>query len=388
MVQFIPPPDYRRLLPPFLACLPAAFASPRPPPALLPLLSPILRQRVQLLSATASSPEESWLRLLSWKSEEADKVARVVESDIFELHPVSGEVDFGDIEPIKYRRLDEETLQAILRISVLSLAVQYLWCQGDEDGGGDGWRVSDLASFEEHKDIEKDTWFPTIEAAEEEEAEDVKALASTDHGEIPAGSTLLATQSAMDINQNSADADDAKYWSQYDDILERSPRPVYSRAESRNLDNSLRGIASESEYFARYGQVQPEMDNDDPLEDHSAMGEFTLNGDMMTASRQQATCGHTYASQAERKLENSQGRDGSAISHPRTSSPSAAPVAVSRLEESAAAQSVYEVIIRQHVSTTIKSLFRLTRGAGLDREEFNELVRTELDTLGMMSDDS
>ena len=51
------------------------------------------------------------------------------------------------------------------------------------------------------------------------------------------------------------------------------------------------------------------------------------------------------------------------------------------------AQSASEVAIRQHVSTSIKSLFRLTRGAGLDREEFNDIVRRELDTLSLIAED-
>ena len=113
MVQYIPTPDYRSLLPPLLACLPTAFVSPRPPPALLPLLSPISRQRVQHLAAIATSSADSWLPLLCWESEPAQRLVDLVsESNAFELHPASGEIDFGDVEKILYRQLDEETLQA------------------------------------------------------------------------------------------------------------------------------------------------------------------------------------------------------------------------------------------------------------------------------------
>ncbi|KAL9032118.1 MAG: hypothetical protein Q9180_006688, partial [Flavoplaca navasiana] len=75
----IPPPAAETLLPPLLACLPTAFASTRPPPALLPLLSPILRQRVQLLSGSTSSPSDSWLTKLTWDPTKAEGLAPVVE---------------------------------------------------------------------------------------------------------------------------------------------------------------------------------------------------------------------------------------------------------------------------------------------------------------------
>src|ERR1700722_5722616 len=103
MVMYIPPPAPRDLLPPLLACLPTAFASSRPPPALLPLLSPILRQRVQLLSC------ESWLPLLCWDAHAASKLPGIIENIQLEPPPVSGEVELRDVETIQYRRLDPET---------------------------------------------------------------------------------------------------------------------------------------------------------------------------------------------------------------------------------------------------------------------------------------
>ena len=42
--------------------------------------------------------------------------------------------------------------------------------------------------------------------------------------------------------------------------------------------------------------------------------------------------------------------------------------------------------IKQHISTDIKSLFRLAKSAGMDRGEFERIVRTELEVLGLMEE--
>ena len=43
-----------------------------------------------------------------------------------------------------------------------------------------------------------------------------------------------------------------------------------------------------------------------------------------------------------------------------------------------------EMGIKQHIATDIKSLFRLARSVGMDRREFERIVRTELDLLALM----
>lgn len=388
MVLFIPPLDYRNLLPPLLACLPTAFASPQAPPTILPLLSPILRQRVQLLGSTESSPGDSWLSLLCWKNDEADKLIELVKSDAFELHPVSGEIDYGDIEAIKYMRLDEETLQANLRIPDLNLVVQYLWCQEGQDGGGDGWQVLDLAPLVCHGKAETSRWFTTISEAVESAGEKSTIKDQQKSGLGPSRiSTVPETQSK---NQSVTGADDDdRYWSRYGSTPGGSPeltRPPAAQANSAATGPKKSG--SESEYFARYGGVQPEMDSDDPSQDRNALGMSTLAGNVMMASMRQDLAANVSARHSDTRQSTSGIKEeNSDINHPIASSPSTGSITVPRLEESAATQSVYEVVIRQHVSTSIKSLFRLTRGAGMERDEFDELVRTELDTLGMMTED-
>lgn len=385
MVQFIPPPDSRRLLPPLLACLPTAFVSPRPPPALLPLLSPILRQRVQLLAATAS-PSESWLPLLCWDAAQAEKLASTVEGEAFDQHPVSGEIEFEDVTDIKYRRLDGETLHARLVVPGLDLVVMYLWCQGDQEGAGDGWRVSEVAPVDNQSDGASGNWYPSIPEAEQQSYEsNVANVLGEGSNRKPSVQDLLG----LSGNEQDLGDDDDDYWAQYDDALARSLKPEQSVTANGILNPSEHEQTSDAEYFARYRNVQPEMDNDDPSEDPKAVGESSLNGNvLMDSLNQVSTNGDPNALHIQkifRSLEG--GNDESEINQPAASSPSAASFTISRLEGSAATQSHYEVAIRQHISTSIKSLFRLTRNAGIDRVEFEELVRTELATLSLMEED-
>ena len=385
MVGYIPPPDYRSLLPPLLACLPTAFVSPRAPPALLPLLSPILRQRVQLLAATSSSASDSWLPLLCWESEPAKRLVDIVsESDAFELHPVSGEIDFGDVESISYMRLDEETLQAKVTVTDLGLIIIHLWCEGDQEGGGNGWRVSEIRPLEGDMETAASKWCPTIADADEKARENMMKEAlrqGEDH------SAMYGTNddhnAVKEEQEEEDDDDDDDYWAQYD----RTPATQETPAPPSNPSKHIR-TTSDAEYFDRYAQVQPEMDNDDISEDRGAIGESTLNGNIMTSSMSMATEADNAPSQGTYAGQNSSraGIADEGISHP-AASPPAGLGAVSRLEESAESQSIAEVAVKQHVSTSIKSLYRLCRSSGMERSDFKRMVRTELETLSMMEED-
>jgi hypothetical protein len=54
---------------------------------------------------------------------------------------------------------------------------------------------------------------------------------------------------------------------------------------------------------------------------------------------------------------------------------------VAKLEQEAESQSTYEVGVKQHIGTSIKSLFRLAKATGMSRVEFQAMVRTELELL-------
>lgn len=385
MATLVPPPDVRLLLPPLLACLPTAFASSQPPPALLPLLSPILQQRVRLLSATAATPTDSWLPLLCWEPGAAEKLPSVVQSEAFESHPVSGEIEFGEAGPIDYRRLDEETLQAKVDIKDIGLLIVYTWCQGNEEENRNSWRVAEVSPLDTRSEHATLDWCPSISIAETK-AKEVKAIVQEVQGTGgPRGMVRQASdREEAEINRDHGaeeeanDEDEDDYWAQYDKTPGRtpathSPMPdLASRTENRGRS------ASEAACFEQYSQVQPEMDNDDPSEYRTATGKSSLNGNVMADAMKPHLGDHSNGTVRE-----------STDSHGQSHKPASfIPLElVSRPENSATAPSASETAIKQHVSTSIKSLFRLCRNAGIERTDFDELVHTELETLSMMAED-
>lgn len=384
MVQAILKPDPRELLPPLLACLPTAFASPRPPPALLPLLTPILRQRVHLLS-TGSSSSDSWLPLLCWDRQAASKLPIVVERIQIEPHPVSGEVELQDVERVQYRRLDSETLHCRFHVEEFDLLPIYLWCMGDGQGGGSGWRLAELKIMDDRDDGSE--WYGSMQEANENVGR-TRQLP-------PNGENRPIQETKTEPDED----DDSAYWAAYDRTpgrtpQKRSPAPVHRPNSSVQMPTS-----SELEYFARYmAEVQPAMDPHDPAEQGIAPGESTLNGNTFTAGSKEVQhepaettnlgpSGHDPSLQPHQaELTNGSklptDRDDE-IYHPRPSSSSSSR-SVDRLEQQAVSHSQAEVGIKQHISTDIKSLYRLAKSAGIDRFEFERIVKIELDMLAMM----
>ncbi|KAK8162852.1 hypothetical protein BKA80DRAFT_273824 [Phyllosticta citrichinensis] len=442
MVQFIPPPDPHALLPPLLACLPLAFASPRPPPALLPLLSPILRQRVQLLSG--SSQDESWLPLLCWDREKAGNLTSIIANIELEPHPASGEIELGHVNQIRYRRRDEETLEARIELPDLQLLPVFLWCMADATGGGPGWRLTELRTTQDHDD-KPEEWFPSMDEAREasKAAYIADALRSAD---VPAAPSSNINHHAQATAQNEDDDDD-DYWNMYDRTPNRTPnrtpakessapqaqRPTHLQQQQQQQQTSHSNLApstEELEYFARYAaEVQPALDAHDPEEEAPADHGFesTLHGDTFSASSgagvqfepaaanigprgydpsslphtNGAAEAATHGSQPQGPLSQTSPFETlthSELNHPQpisstspgggsgspASAASSSSSSVARIEAAAAGQAAAEVAIKQHISTDLKSLYRLARGAGIARDEFERIVRTELEVLGMM----
>ncbi|MCJ1286452.1 hypothetical protein MMC26_005797 [Xylographa opegraphella] len=383
MVQAIATPDPESLIPPLLACLSIAFASRSPPSSLMPLLSPILQQRVQLLSVTTSQ-SESWLPLLCWDSAQASRLAEVVESNSFEPHPVSGEVEVGEVAQVQYRRVDEETFHSRIRLVDLGLVVMYLWCGGDPEGGGTGWRISEiqpLSSLTSAVDTSR-LWWNTISEADEKPDNKVsKRLLEPETATGP-----LSWSSSSVQNGGEKDNDDDDYWAQYDTTPARTPAMKSSPALDKNCDRTQHNAlaTSDAEYYAQYGQVQPAMENHDPSEGIDDNGQSTLNGntilDAMTISRGQGSQWTTHEMANGAHVTDQ-------IVHTRPSSSASSISAVARLENSAATQSHGEIAVQQHISTSMKSLFRLACGIGMEREEFDRIVTNELRTLSMVMDD-
>jgi hypothetical protein len=406
MQQSISPPEARTLFPPLLACLPTAFMSPRPPPALLPLLSPILRQRVNLLSGNTSSGQGGWLNLLSWSSSRSSKLGSKVENLQLEAHPVSGELELEEIEKIGYRRVDEETLQSCLQVEEFGLLAVYIWCENDVEGGQQaggmtGWRLAELRALE---DLKEDAAQWTCSIAEANDA-----FESQSHPNAPAAEHDQHQPFVADEQQDEQDDDD--YWASYDrtpgnrtpartPVTRASPAPT----TNNNSNNNALATKEEIEYFARYAsEVQPALDDHDPDEEDAEMTskDSTLRGGELSTSKPTPAATTTTTSTstivgepntnpappmfaASPYTTTTKNNNNQVVTAPRATSPASS---VDKLERGAEDMSRAEVGVKQFISTEMKSMFRLARSVGMGRGEFERIVQTELDVLGMLEVD-
>ncbi|KAF2674591.1 hypothetical protein BT63DRAFT_419881 [Microthyrium microscopicum] len=356
-------PQPRELIPPLLACLPTAAFSPKAPPALLDLLTPILRQRLNVFASSPNS--DSWLKLLNWDRDQAAKLPPLVEQLNFEPHPVSGELEIEDIEKIEFRRLDQETIHARLEVAEYDLLPTYLWVVADKNNGGTGWRLSELRVLED-KDDSAD-WFDSIAEAETRYKE-------------KNGSKL-----GNGLPQNGTEEeDDSAYWAAYDMTPGRTPakRSPAPGAHANGFPVQAPS-KTEMEYFERYlSEVQPATDPYDPEEDNEVTKESTLNHHRSEFAEPETS--------APNGTSTNNGTDPvelviSVPDSPHHPQPMASsPRSVEALDAVATDQSQAEIGIKQHISTDIKSLFRLARSAGISREEFERVVKTELEVLPLM----
>ncbi|KAL8304184.1 hypothetical protein RB597_004543 [Gaeumannomyces tritici] len=409
----ISPPDVRGIVGPLLPSLPGAAVATEPAAAILPLLSPILRQRVQLLSAASTEP---WIRLLSYDTAKAARLAEVARGDSFEPHPVSGEVEVDwdtDVET-RYRRLDHETLQALVVLDAFGLFFRLVYCTGDPQGDGDGWRVGEVSVADQPSPFASFGGKPSITDAESEYKEalqarlaPVAAKSATKHDVASSGAGTSGG-----YGQQPEEDDDDDYWARYDATPARSPTvkrsPAPGAARQAPGASTSHMAAAEEAYFAQYDSVQPAMDNHDPDEEANlaeagvvvpplglarpaeveepqpgeTQGVWTLAGGPETTAS--SLVSHKSIDDDEKeRLER--------LLHPRPSSSVAGSSStgssmVAKLEESAERREQSEFGIKQHVSRSIKSLFLLSRAAGIDRDEFERMVKTELDVLGLIED--
>ncbi|KAG5988614.1 hypothetical protein E4U52_006395 [Claviceps spartinae] len=392
MAPVISPPSPARLLAPILPALPAAAASPQPAPQVLPLLSPILRQRVQLLSGPGSSSgPEPWLRLLCYDAAKAVRLADLVSGPVLEPHPVSGEVEIDwdcDAET-RYRRLDQETLQALVVLSEAGLAFQLVYCLHDEEGidGANGWRIGEVTTVETSSPFTQFGGAATISEAERlyEEGgsgrKDASSRGGNDGGVLQRAVQEGGGKNSGSKNNDTKDGnnggtgnvavdetDDDDYWDLYDKTpaqtpmgKHRSPAPVQAQGGTPSA------AAAEDAYFAQYADVQPAMDNHDPDEEAQAQQLLNVNVPGSAAARAPTD------------------REPPTLQQPHPDSPTASPAAntVAHLEQCAGNQTRNEFSVKQHISRTIRSLAMLATASGIDTEEFSSLVKTELELLSM-----
>ncbi|KAK3355800.1 hypothetical protein B0H65DRAFT_58580 [Neurospora tetraspora] len=416
-------PDIESLVRPVLSALPGASASTEPATTVLPLLSPILRQRVQLLSGSSTDP---WIRLLTYDTSKVSRLTEIAQSGSLDPHPVSGEVEMDwdyDVH-IKYRRLDQETLQTLVVLGEFDLFVRLVYCVNDKDGGGDGWRVGEVSVASDPSPLESFGGYSTLDEAE-------KAFKAQQTSVTEIKPVAQVSIQAEPVEED----DDDDYWGRYDATPSQTPGqgrspapPSLGAGLNTQAPNPFeRSASAEDAYFARYESVQPAMDPHDPdeeaLQGGAVGGGASLNGLLLRRSpspqRQQVyeppvtssapappplglngdgnggyvpsrspsdesgsgSCGRRMSQADEERTES--------IAHPRPASSASSNGSrmVAKLEETAEAQDRVEFGIKQHVSRTIRSLFQLSRGAGIGREEFERMVRNELDVLAMVEDD-
>jgi len=383
-----------------LEALAGAAVATQPPEAILTRLTPILRQRVQLLSAGSTEP---WLRLLTYDPARVQLLSAIATSTALDPHPVSGEieVDWDAQVETRYRRLDVETLQILVVLSELNLFFRLLFVVGDPDGG-DGWRVGEVGVPNPHI-IETFGGFPDINEAE-------KAFQAT-RGTVRAAEPAWSSPAINTDDDDDNDDDD--YWDRYDatpsrtpartPAVKRSPAPQTLAPPSQLAIPRSQSTEAEDAYFALYDSVQPAMDNHDPDEEIHLEGYAGPPGPAVaqparvnsepatTTERRETSQGPTLAQPIPIKPGSSRSsvsRGSGQGTHPRPSSSASsnASQTVAKLEEVAESRGQTEYGVKQHISRSIRSLFLLSRASGIDREEFERMVRTELDVLGMVED--
>jgi len=317
------------------------------------LLAPILRNRVRLL-LDPSSHDDSWLSLLTWSGRNGSALVTHVESIKITPHPSSGEVELGCASLRGVCRVDAETLKATFELLDYGLVVVYTWCENDPDGEDDGWRVLDVHTAVSADDTH---WFPTVKAAEEAFTEAQNKRTLTD---------LNTPESASSQNANPARSEDEDdYWNLYD----RSAAATPAVGEPGHAP-------TEKAYFDRYSEVEPMLDSSKYAETEMYL-------------RDSAPMPALYSSDTATSVSTPPTAISSSfpIAPPPKSNESDSVPATAQLESSTSHMVQTEVAVKQHISTTIKSLYRLSKAAGMGRDEFESLIQTEIAVLSMLDAD-
>ena len=413
MPSLISSPDVGAIVTPILSALPPAALSTQPSPTILPLLSPILRQRVQLLSAGGNDP---WIRLLTYDVAKVPKLTEIAQNGTIEPHPVSGEVevDWDYDAQIRYRRLDEETIQTLVVLAPFDLFFRLIYCINDKDGGGDGWRVGEVGVASHPSTLDAFGGHDSVAAAETA----FVAATGPKGGKNPNGLQISVNGTngvshAPVINGHREEAegdeaDDDDYWARYDATPARyDATPARTPAQQRSpAPQSVRGgrqptprnvsHGAEDDYYAQYDTVQPAMDPHDPDEEVESLEPpppLGLQRPEVDQNGLNETSGvWTLAdppSESPTLQLNGDRLAAADLVHPRPESPASSngSMTVAKLEETAGKNEQTEFGVKQHISRSIRSLFLLSRTAGIDRDEFERMVRTELDVLSMVEDD-
>lgn len=317
---------------------------------------------------------------------------------------MSGEIEIEDVFGIQYRRLDAETLQTRLELDQFDLLPVYVWCESDAHGGtGPGWKLAELRALEDTEDGTE--WHSTAKEADE---------ASSHYNPSQRQTNGTAHTSLPSVNQPQNDEDeDDDYWASYDRTPARtpakhSPAPPSSHVFSQDRQaNSYTPTSTNQEeddpYYARYGSVQPALDSHDPDEaDNTSAFQSTLSGNTFLPSHQpsqprpdphQPQQRSLFPSDPPKQIDSGTAtRQSDSLPSPRPISPASSERSTKSLEKMEKQAVIAEDMTRAEtgvkafISSEVRNLFRLARSVGIERSEFEETVRRELEVVGMLED--
>lgn len=370
-------PSLDALVTPLLVSLSIAGVSSRPPCAVLPLLSPILRQRVQLLS---SSSQDSWTSFLCYDDAVASKLKTLQDSPYLELHPVSGqvEIDWDSDSEIQFRRLDRETFEALVSLHTLDLTIKLIWCVNDPGNvdGQDGWRIGEIGTCT----INDATWGAKTVILAEQEFTLKESQKYMSHSRLTSRKSSLISEI-----EEEKEEDDDTYWAQYDNISAQTPVERQCPAKPKN---TLAGVRGDNEYYAGYDMVQPALDNHDPDE---ALDNDLLNN-KVTQNHANLSSSLFDPSNSLLKQNGHEAWTEDSADSPMFITKKNLPLPLSSEDSEIVSNSfavampeqqaiMSENAIKTHIVTSLKSLYRLAQSAGIGQGEFDRLVRTQLDLM-------
>jgi len=305
---------------------------------------------------------------------------------------------------VRYRRVDIETLQALVSLRELELCVRLVWCIGDQEGGGDGWRIGEVTPLDPVPSFsDSELGYESIGEAEGRYKGDAIRSTISYSTEALVKSNGTNGTNGYHIQEQEIEEeedDDGSYWAQYDSTpATQTPAQKRSPAPPAMTNGHHQPYQSDEDaYYSQYAQVQPAMDDHDPDEAlENGDVETSLGRDEITQQLRNGLDRHPdpVLSQAKQIWSGRSSQDRSpphvngneALEHPRPDSSNGSTGTVERLEREAEARGQSEIGVKQHISTSVKSLFRLARAAGIERQEFDRLVKTELDVLVLMEEE-
>lgn len=388
-------------------------SSPPPPPSLYPLLAPILRSRLHHLADST----ESWISLLSWNAHHGQQLA----SHLASAAPAAAAGERALAVARGIQRTDQETLKAAVELCDWGLEVVYLWCTNDPDGEDDGWRVLELhpattttiPAADADACGEDGKWYPTI--AEAEEASASNRLKAGGRRAFAAASAASSYNAPMEEEGEGSNDDDDDYWNMYDHAsasetsaaaaAPEQPEEAQAQAQGRapaGEDSNVWHSPSEDTYFSRYAEVVPALDcgaSSPPVSGmcrRNSMSTATTANSTSTppttiAAVSPATTTATpprcpTAATTIAATNTNNNHNNTNITNSSTATAAAAEAAPGYPHPQMDTTET-EVAVKQHVSMSIKSLYRLAKAAGIGRDEFENIVHTELSVLSMMDED-